>query len=233
MAADRVEHGPADLPIVAHGSRTERPGVHRQRQPVAMADREDEQAEQQSRVPATAQPADPARLTQRGQVLRRTAGSPGTRRGRHRRTGPTRGLAGRASPRVASNPSSARTPHPTDAIAITRAPSATPPASAASVIRIGPRTRTTSAVGSAFAAENRVLTSPMLIAAIQSGASDRPRAPGRMPPERQSGRERDRRQDERRPDRRREGESDEPGEGDTELHERAGPSEGAVELGVA
>ena len=36
--------------------------------------------------------------------------------------------------------------------------------------------------GSEFAAENRVLTSPMLIAAIHSGARDRARAPGRMPP---------------------------------------------------
>ena len=53
-------------------ARTERPGIHRQRHPVAVADREHEESHEQTRVPpAPAAPAapDPTRLAEGRQVL--------------------------------------------------------------------------------------------------------------------------------------------------------------------
>ena len=85
---DPVECRPPHLAVPAARTGTERTRVHRQRQSIAVADRQDQQAEQQARVPAAAKPADPTCLAQRGQVLAEPRDAPGRRRGPRRRTGP-------------------------------------------------------------------------------------------------------------------------------------------------
>ena len=58
-----------DRPVERPRPRPERTGIHRERHAVGMADRQDEHADEQARMPATAQPADTARLAKGREVL--------------------------------------------------------------------------------------------------------------------------------------------------------------------